>query len=222
MAETNSGNRVSILVPALITVAVTVLRLVGELQHWSPTLFRSSAGGGGAIVGITWLVFIFGIYFALKLAGAGQRPASVGKAIGFAVLGLIMVIGGTILTVAPKPVFPGKPLLGILIAIAGGALQFSAWPALAKTLLAYGYAARIPVAIVMFFAIRGSWGTHYDVLPPGYTGPTSFWGEYALIGLVPQLVFWVAFTIAAGSLFGSIAVAIARRGRPAVAATASS
>ena len=28
-----------ILVPALITLAVTILRLVGELQGWSPALF---------------------------------------------------------------------------------------------------------------------------------------------------------------------------------------
>ncbi len=33
------------------------------------------------------------------------------------------------------------------------------WPALFKTLLAYGYAARIPVAIVMFFAFRGNWAS---------------------------------------------------------------
>jgi hypothetical protein len=29
-----------ILVPSVITLAVTLLRLVGELQGWSPTLFN--------------------------------------------------------------------------------------------------------------------------------------------------------------------------------------
>ena len=29
-----------ILVPAVITLVVTLLRLVGELQGWSPTLFN--------------------------------------------------------------------------------------------------------------------------------------------------------------------------------------
>ena len=57
-----------ILVPAGITLAVTLLRLIGELQEWSSALFNRSAGGGGAIVGIVWLVPVFGIYFALKLA----------------------------------------------------------------------------------------------------------------------------------------------------------
>ncbi len=37
-----------ILVPALITLAVTLLRLTGELMHWSKALFNPAAGGGGA------------------------------------------------------------------------------------------------------------------------------------------------------------------------------
>src|SRR5437899_1959252 len=78
--------------------------------------------------------------------------------------------------------------------------------------------ALITLAVIMFFAIRGNGGTDYDVLSPGYTGPTSFWGEYLMIGLVPQLVFWVAFTITTGSLFGSVASAVAHRGKTAVQA----
>jgi hypothetical protein len=46
--------------------------------------------------------------------------------------------------------------MGLLVIVAAAALQFPAWPALFKVLRAYGYAARIPVAIVMFFAIRQS------------------------------------------------------------------
>ena len=37
-----------ILVPSVITLAVTLLRLVGELQNWSPRLFNKEPGGGGA------------------------------------------------------------------------------------------------------------------------------------------------------------------------------
>src|SRR5258707_14938856 len=68
-----------ILVPALITLAVTLLRLTGELMHWSKALFNPAAGGGGALVGIAWLVPVFGVYFGLKLAGAGLAPAAVGR-----------------------------------------------------------------------------------------------------------------------------------------------
>src|SRR3989442_13098798 len=98
MAETNSNRRVSItrliLVPGLITLGVTILRLVGELQHWPKPFFSAEAGGGGAIFGVSWLPLIFGPYFALKLACAGERPSSLGKAFGFTVLGLVVMIGG--------------------------------------------------------------------------------------------------------------------------------
>jgi hypothetical protein len=63
----------------------------------------------------------------------------------------------------------------------------------------------------MYFALKGNWGTHYDALPPGYNGPAGLLPKYALIGLLPQLVFWPALTIIVGSLFGGIAAAVARR-----------
>ena len=62
-----------ITIPALITLGITILRLVGELEHWPKPWFSAAAGGGGAIIGISWLPIIFGPYFALKLAGAGDR-----------------------------------------------------------------------------------------------------------------------------------------------------
>jgi hypothetical protein len=211
MADLPSNNRVQItrliLIPSVVTLVITLLRVIGELQHWSPTLFNPAAGGGGALVGITWLIPIFGIYFALKLASAGEGPAGVGRAIGMAVLGLVVMAAGSFLAVAPQIQIPGKLLIGLLLIVAGAALQFRTWPALSKALLAYGYAARIPVVIVTFFAIRANWGTHYDALPPAFA-ETTFWARYVQTALVPQLVFWVAFTVVVGVLFGSIARAI--------------
>lgn len=218
MPETSSDTRLNvmslILVPAAITLAVTILRVVGELQHWSPRLFNSSAGGGGALVGIWWLPIIFGPYFALKLAGAGEGPARLGHAIGYAVAGVVAFMAAGFITFAPVVKFPGKIFVGILGMAAAAGLQFANWPAFAKTLLAYAYAARFPVAIVSFFAIRGNWGTHYDAMPPEYRGPMTFWGRY----IVPQLVFWVVYTVIVGSLLGTIAAAIARRAKPAAQA----
>lgn len=215
VSESNLKITHLILVPSLITLGITILRLVGELQHWSPTFFSRAAGGGGAIVGISWLPFILGPYFALKLAGSGQTPASAGKAIGFAVLGLVVLIAGVEIDFTPQLKFPGKEALGILIMVGGAVLVFPGWQSLFKTLLAYGYAARIPVALVMFFAIRGNWGTHYDAVGSEYHGPTDFWPKYFQIGLLPQLVFWIAFTVIVGGLLGSIALALTRRGKPA-------
>jgi len=39
-----------IVIPALITLAVTLLRLVGDLEHWPSPWFSNAAGGGGASV----------------------------------------------------------------------------------------------------------------------------------------------------------------------------
>jgi len=204
-----------ILVPAIITLAITILRLVGELQHWPSRLFNPNPGGPGSIVGIVWLPFIFGPYFAIKLTDAGERTKGIGKGIGFAVLGFLLAFGGVIIAFGPRPNFPGKIVVGLVMLVIAAWLQFSAWPSLGKVLLAYGYAARIPVAIIMFFAIRGSWGTHYDAAGPDYTGPTGLWGKWFEIGAIPQLVFWVVFTLVVGSLFGELAVAIARREKAA-------
>lgn len=197
-----------ILIPSVITLAVTLLRLIGELQHWPGVLFSRSAGGGGAIIGISWLAFVFGAYFAVKLFAAGEGTASAGRTIGFAILGIVLVLGGTFL-IGPAEVthisFPGKEIVGIVLMAGGCALPFLAWSTLAKALLAYAYAARIPVLIVMYFSIKGNWDTHYSLGPPGVEF-SSFWSKFIQIALLPQMFMWVAFTITAGSLAGGIAV----------------
>ena len=210
-SDTNLNIPRLIFIPSVITLAITVLRLVGELQHWPTSLFNPAAGGGGSIVGITWLVPIFGVYFGIKLAGAGRAPASAGKAIGYAILGFAITFAGGFVGFGLQKEFPGKLVIGLLLVAVGGVIPFFAWPALWKVLIAYGYAARIPVAILMYFAIRGNWGTHYDVVPPGFPADTAFWPKYMQIAFVPQMLFWIVFTIIIGSLFGSIAVAVARR-----------
>jgi hypothetical protein len=57
MLDASSDSDVSIprliMVPSLITLGITILRLIGELQHWSPSLFNPAPGRGGAIIGIT-------------------------------------------------------------------------------------------------------------------------------------------------------------------------
>jgi hypothetical protein len=215
MADTTSGNRVSILqlilIPSVISLAITLIRLIGELQNWPSALFNKEPGGLGSIIGITWLAPIFGIYFALKLSAAGEGPEDRGRAIRLAIFGLVLMFAGGFLAFAPQFNFPGKQALGLLLMIVAIAFQYTAWPKLFKTLLAYAYAARIPVAIVMFFAIRGNWGTHYDVVPPGFPTDTSFWSKYLQIAFLPQMVFWIAFTIITGSLCGSITAGFANR-----------
>jgi len=220
MAEQNATGRLSItgltLVPAMITLAVTILRLVGELQHWSKAFFNPEAGGPWSIVGITWLAPIFGLYFAVTLVRAGESPTSAWRAIGVAVLGWVILFASQFL--GRRFIFPHGFKVALIFFWAmwalAGLLQLAAWPALFKVLLAYGYAARVPVAVLMFLAFMGRWGTHYDALPPGWVS-TGFWSDFIWLGLLPQFLLWVGFTIVAGMLFGSVAAAVARALRSA-------
>jgi hypothetical protein len=208
-----------ILVPALITLAVTALRLVGELMHWSPRFFSREAGGAGAIVGIVWLVPIFGVYFARKLVAAGLGPAGAGRALGMAVLGLAFVPAAIGLATAMKLSFMAVlPILAV-VSLAGAFVAYRGWPALGRVLGAYGLAARIPVALLMAVAMMANWGTHYELGPPNLP-PMGLFTKWVAIGLVPQLTFWIGFTMMVGAIFGSVAAMIggrARSGGPALA-----
>jgi len=201
-----------ILVPAVITLAVTLLRLVGELQGWSPLFFSKEAGGGGALVGISWLVLVFGAWFGWKLAKAGQGPGAVGRAIGLTILAfaILPVLGFAANAAGMSQQSLSTFAVYVVGAIVGLVIGLRAWPALGRTLLAYAFAARIPVALVMLVAILGNWGTHYDVAPPNFPAmaPLSKW---LLIGLLPQMTIWIWFTVVVGSLFGILAGALGSR-----------
>jgi hypothetical protein len=220
MAETPSGTRPSItcliLVPSLITLAVTVLRLVGELQDWSKAWFNPEAGGPWSIVDITWLAPIFGIYFAVRLACGGEGPQSTWRALVFPVLGVAVGVAGIYEFIALQlhVSFEGRLIYFWTLFVLAALVTLPGWPALFRTLLAYGFAARIPVAIVMFLAFRGNWGTHYDALPPNFA-TTGLWSKFLWLGFFPQLTYWVGFTIVVGMLFGAIAASLMRlRRRP--------
>ncbi len=206
-----------ILVPTLITFAVTLLRLTGELAHWSERWFSTETGGTiphgvSWFFGITWLAVPFGTYFAVRLVKAQQGPPSVAKALILSALGLLILAGfrfpiGIIPLQFPLILIP----IWLLMAIAAF-LQYFSWPSLFNTLLAYGLAARIPVAIVMFLAMLGNWGTHYDYvgMPPQFAMPLV--PRFLWLALFPQLIFWVSFTIVVGTICGTLLTAVIRFG----------
>jgi len=208
LGETKAVSLIAL--PALISLGVTGLRLVGELKHWSPVLFNRSAGGAFALVGIVWLIPIFGVYFAAHLSRSGKGPTSRAKAIGFAAGGIVVFIaistGAMGLLMEPR----GRILAINIIAVGSAYLASRGWPQLARTALAYGIAARVPVAAIMLIAISAGWGTHYELGPPNFPAmgvlATWFW-----IGFLPQLFFWIAFTIMATLLCGSFWLLVARK-----------
>ena len=119
--------------PALVALAVTLLRLAGELRGWSEAWFSRATSGlvptgpVSWLVGITWLALPFGAWLAWQLLRSGERPPSTGHA--------------------------------VLV----------------------------------------------QELP--------FWTAYLALAFIPQLVFWVAFTIVVGMLAGTLVATLgARRG----------
>ena len=55
-----------------------------------------------------WLPLIFGVYFAIKLAGAGEGPPSASRAILVPVLGIVLIFVGVGVSflIAPQPASP--------------------------------------------------------------------------------------------------------------------
>lgn len=200
-------------VASAVTLAVTLLRLAGELAGWSPALFNRAAGGPGALVGIVWLIPLFGVLFAVRLARDGEGPPSVAKAFGWVVLALAVNIA---LGVGSVKLFPKSPPAQLALFGVGSwiaiALARSAWPALWRVLLLYGLAARIPVVVVMFLAIFLRWDSHYAKPRPDFPamGP---WGLFAWTAVLPQMSLWIFLTVVGGLLFGSIAVGVRRLAR---------
>lgn len=204
MTDDSPGIGNLILIPSVITLAVTLLRLIGELRHWSEVFFRRSVGGGGAIVGIAWLAVIFAVYFSLKLRKAGKGAGSKGKAVGLAVLALLLWVGGTFLLFSGGDFkFTVKMAAGLVIILAGLYVMRMAWPVYWNVMLTYAVAARIPVLIVMYLAIQGNWGTHYDAAPPNLAS-LDLMAKFTALGLIPQLFFWIPFTVIMCGLIGVI------------------
>lgn len=197
-----------VLVPALLSLGVTLLRLTGELLRWPEAWFSTATqgvvpSGWSWLIGITWLPIPIGAYFAWKLWTDGKGPS--GSAVRSAAwsLGAVAVV---LLGVSYRPPLPFPQVLLFIWGsmIPAGVLAYLAWPALGRTLLVYGLASRIPVAGIMFLAMMGRWGTHYDYvgMPPEFQ--MGQWRGFFWLAFFPQLVFWVLFTLVLGALSGSL------------------
>lgn len=202
-----------ILMPALVTLAVTLLRLAGELLGWSESLFSPAAGGGGSLVGITWLVPIFGVYFSWRLIRTGSRP-SAGSAVGWPLLAILIAAGVSALgfsLVGQSSVWGLVIFAGMAVAVLP--LARKGWQDLFSALLLYAFAARIPVVLIMLPAIAGRWGTHYDAPPPGL--PEMGWFSIWIVtGVIPQFTVWIAYTVTVGMIFGGLGLLLYGRVDP--------
>lgn len=224
MAETSrttASQRKLLAIAAVVTLAVTLFRLWGELTQGSPALFNREPGGPLALVGIVWLIPVFGILFGLRLAADGEGPPSVAGALGWAALAFVVNIALFIVAIRTWPTLPLVQLaifgVGSWIAIA---IAWRGWPALWRALLAYGFLARLPVVVIMFLAIFRGWDSHYAKPRPDFP-PMGHMGLFLWTAVLPQATLWIYLTVVGGILFGAAAVGVRRlvRGRAATSLT---
>jgi hypothetical protein len=202
--------------PFVISVAVTALRLTGELLGWSGDWFSKATGdivpsGWTWLVGITWLPVLFGPWFAWKLRQAETVPSSGWKVLGLALAGLAFPLFGLrVLVPALSWPFPRFLIVVWAMMAAAAALQWCGWPALFRVQLAYALASRLVVVLVMLFAMWGSWGTHYDYvgMPAQFQMPPV--PRFLWLAFFPQLVFWSAFTVVLGSVSAGVYLVVSR------------
>jgi hypothetical protein len=198
-----------VLWPAVVTLAITVLRLTGELLDGPPALFNRSVGGRGALVGIVWLIPVFSAFFGYRLASQADRLPSLGRALGWD-LAALAVLASFLALGFSRPTASASQLLAIGVGSwAAIAVAWRGWPPLVATLLRYGFLARVPVTIVILLGILGNWKTHYDSPPPGLPamGAVATW---VAIGVIPQLSLWIAVTVVLGLMVAAPAAVLAR------------
>ena len=193
-------------IPAFVSLGVTLLRLVGELRDWPKPLVNNDVCGK-AILGVAWLVPIFGIYFAVKLFHAGHAPQRFARPMLLAVSALALKLAGTFVMESQEMTYIPRLSTNFIVTLIGLVLSAKAWPSLSKALLVYGYLSRIPIAIVQYLAMRGRWGTHYDALDPGFPS-IGFWPTFFRVSFVPNFFFMEVYTVIVGALVGIAAFAV--------------
>ena len=196
-----------ILVPAVLTLIVSVLRVWLEVQG----VIGSRSGGGLAWLGISWLPFLFGGWFGLRLRRSGSRPL-----LPWAPLFALVALAAIVVTIgmqfgavdrsdqseAAYAALRGRVNIIVLVGTCAAAFCFLVWPKLATTMLLYAIPARVTVLAITWLARQQGWDTHYTKFGPA--GIERDMGETVYAATVAQMGFWVGYTVVAGTLVGSI------------------
>ncbi len=163
------------------------------------------------MLGISWLVFIFGAWFAWRLSKQGSRPA-LRRAALWALIPMIALVLAVMLgfgnidqTDQSDAAYESlRSTVGIIVILAliAAAFCFVIWPRLAFTMLLYALPARLTVLAITYLAKQQDWDTHYTKFGPG--GIEREMGETMYAASVAQMGFWVCFTVVGGVLVGTI------------------
>ena len=184
-----------------------------ELQGW----VTNESGGGGALLGITWCIFVFGGWFGWRLSRAGSAP-TIKPAWLWTLLPVLAVVGtffwrmrGVDMTdksEAAQAALQETLQLAAMVAGGGLLLGFAVWTKLAWTLFAYGLFARAGVMAITWLAKDRGWNTHYTKLGPA--GLEKDMAETLAMTSFAQFCFWVPVTVVFGMFVGSLFAGRAR------------
>lgn len=211
MADGSHGRVLPLLLVAgLLTAAISVVRVVGEIEGWDSRWFGAEAGGALSPFGIVWLVPVFGFVFGRRLAHAGRPPFVASFFVpGF---GLVALLGAGVYLFTQ---FEGGELrnwLGYFVYLgpALALLALFAWPRAFFANLGYGLLARLPVVVIQWLDIKNGWQTHYGKvhpkLPANLTADDRLW-----LLTIAQGAMWVPFTVLLGGAFAALGAATVRR-----------
>jgi len=210
MSESQKGGLLKlVLVAGILTLAVNLLRVYGELHGWDPVYFNTEAGGHGAVVGIAWLVPIFGFLFGRSLAKAGKAPGRTLTALVIHLLGFVLAMGVAFGAFKLITDVDQRFLVLWITCWVFALFGLFAWPAAFFVNLLYGVLARGPVVVLTHLAFTNNWDTHMVKLGPGVTAPDDAQREFWL--MMAQATAWMGFTILVGGFFAVLGAATVRK-----------
>ncbi|MHC5066866.1 MAG: hypothetical protein ACYTG5_23165 [Planctomycetota bacterium] len=196
-----------ILWPSIITLMVSLLRLYLQVQG----SMSSQSGGGLALLGITWLVFLFGSWFGWCLFKQASQP-SLRRGALWALLPMIALVCAVMLgfgnidqadqSDAAYASLRATVVVIVIVAVLAAGFCFVIWPRLAFAMLLYAIPARLTVLAITYLAKQQDWDTHYTKFGPA--GIERDLGETMYAASVAQMGFWVCFTVVGGVLAGTI------------------
>lgn len=196
-----------ILWPTLITALVCTARLVAEVQGW----VAPQSGGALHPLGISWLAFASGGYFAWCLSRNGSTPIRRPAWPWF--VGAFLLVTASVAWQF-RPFFDAdqsdatfQSLRIAVLTLAGIATTLAlvlatVWPRLVVTLLCYAIPTRALVLGFTWLAKHNDWTTHYTRFgPPGIEVDM---GTTMISAAIAQGGFWIPWTIIASCLTASL------------------
>lgn len=200
-----------VLWPVLLTLVVNVLRLVLQVQG----VVGTGSGGGGALVGITWLIFLFGGVLGWRIARTHPprwRPAWLWTLLALIAILVTVILGFSGIDRVDQSEegfqkLRQTVLIGCGVAILMALFCAAVWPRLAGAMLLYALPTRATVLVLTWLAKSNQWDTHYTKFGPSGIERESM-SETLVSAGAAQFGFWVPFTVVGGCLAGAVAGAL--------------